>query len=113
MLSNTTNYLLPKGCSVAQDYVKIDVSLKNMLVKAFSRGIWSSNKNRVRPAARAALIARFTEADVRCLHNACLSKWLSFICVFFLPRKKEVMTGYEVLTILLTNEAYLSIKLSI
>lgn len=84
MLPNTTNYLLPEGCSVLEYYVKIDVSLKNMLLaKAFSRGIWSSNENRVRPAVRAALIARFADTDARCQHNACLSIWLPFICVFF------------------------------
>lgn len=75
-------------------YVKIDVSLKNMLLaKAFSWGIWSSNENRVRPAVRAALIARFADADVRCQHNACLSIWLPFICVFFTSDKGGYVTA--------------------
>lgn len=100
MLPNTTNYLLPEECSVAEYYIKIDVSLKNMLlVKAFSGGIWSSNESRVRPAARATLIARFTDADVRRQHNGCLSIWLPFISLIFTSDKGGYVTAGVYLSI--------------
>lgn len=60
-------------------------------MKAFSRGIWSGNEKRVRPAARAALIARFADADVGRQHNAWRSIWLPLLAAFFfLPQIKEV-----------------------